>query len=46
MFQFPPFATTYLCIQYGLISHNAYRVAPFGNPRIKTYVQFPVAYRR
>lgn len=41
MFQFAGFARTTLWIQVAV-----YRVAPFGNPRIKACFRLPEAYRR
>ena len=45
MFQFPGFASQSLCIQLRDDWSSTSRVAPFGNPRIKAYLQLPVAYR-
>ena len=45
MFQFPGFASQGLCIQPRDDISSRCRVAPFGNPRIKAYLQLPVAYR-
>ena len=35
----------HLCIQYMMTGHDSSRIAPFGNLRIVTCLQFPVAYR-
>ena len=45
MFQFPGLAAQGLCIQPRDDISSRCRVAPFGNPRIKAYLQLPVAYR-
>ena len=41
MFQFPGFATTYLCIQYELTRIAPGRVSPFGHPWIKACLAAP-----
>ena len=46
MFQFPGLPPKTLCIQVSVTEHNFSGVAPFGNPRIKAYLQLPVVYRR
>ena len=45
MFHFPASRPPALCVQAGVIPHEGYRVAPFGNPRIKACLPLPVAYR-
>ena len=45
MFQFPACSSIHLCIQCNVISYQRYWVAPFGNLRIKAYLQLPGAYR-
>ncbi len=45
MFQFPAFASTVLCIHTEVTTIGRW-VPPFGNLRIKAYVQLPEAYRR
>src|SRR5690625_7748842 len=46
MFQFPGSASFTLCIEVSVLFHYEQRVSPFGNPRIKVYLQLPEAYRR
>src|SRR6185436_15714625 len=41
MFHFPPFASPYLSIQYGMTPNYPCRVAPFGNPRINACLTAP-----
>jgi hypothetical protein len=45
MFQFSPLASSRLCIQRGMTTHDGRRVSPFGHLRIKAYVRLPEAYR-
>ena len=45
MFHFPESHFYTLCIQMQMISHNGYRVAPFGYLRIKVCVPLPEAFR-
>ncbi len=45
MFQFPAFASTHLCIQYGMTGYEPCRVSPFGDLRIKGCLRLPEAYR-
>ena len=45
MVHFTPFASPRLCVQRGMAGHYPGRVAPFGNPRIKTRLRLPGAYR-
>ena len=45
MFQFPRYASTNLCIQLDVLFHYKQWVPPFGNLRIKAYLQLPEAYR-
>ena len=45
MFQFTGFPPHNLCIQLWVIRFKPYRVSPFGILRIKTFQQFPAAYR-
>ena len=45
MFHFPGYCLPYLCIQYGISSHDGGWVAPFGDPRIRARVPLPEAYR-
>ena len=45
MFQFSGLAFQGLCIQPRNDWSSTSRVFPFGNPRIKAYLQLPVAYR-
>ena len=45
MVQFTSFASTRLCVHLVMTQHDLRRVAPFGNPRIKAYLQLPEAYR-
>ena len=42
----PRVALPYLCIQYGILTHDGKGVAPFGHLRIDARVQLPVAFRR
>ncbi len=35
-----------LCIQLAMIGCYAYRVSPFGNPRVNAFFQLTEAYRR
>ena len=35
----------HLCIQYRIPRHDSRWVAPFGHPRINTYLQLPAAFR-
>ena len=46
MFQFPGLSSLYLSIQYRIIPHCRYWVAPFGDPRIVVCVRLPEAFRR
>lgn len=46
MFQFPDLPLCILCIQMPVTRHYSSGVAPFGNPRLKAYLQLPVVYRR
>ena len=46
MFQFSACLSVHLCIQYTVTSGKGCRVSPFGNLRIKAYLQLPEAYRR
>ena len=43
MFQFPPFASMDLCIQSRILQVYPQWVAPFGNPRVKAYLQLSEA---
>ena len=45
MFHFPWCSSEALCIQTPVIPHDRYRVAPFGNLRIKACLPLPEAYR-
>ena len=45
MFQFPGCALHTLCIQVKILLHYEQWVPPFGNLRIKAYLQLPEAYR-
>jgi hypothetical protein len=45
MFQFSPLASSRLCIQRGMTTHDGRRVSPFGHLRINAYVRLPEAYR-
>ena len=45
MFHFPGCPPTSLCIQLVVTGHYPSRVPPFGNLRIKAYLQLPEAYR-
>ena len=45
MFQFPGSAFSTLCIQVKILLHYEQWVSPFGNLRIKAYLQLPEAYR-
>ena len=45
MFQFPGSTSCTLCIQMHVLFHYEQWVPPFGNPRIKVYLQLPEAYR-
>lgn len=45
MFQFPGSAFHTLCIQIRILLHYEQWVSPFGNLRIKAYLQLPEAYR-
>ena len=45
MFQFPGSAFLTLCIQVRILPHYGQWVSPFGNLRIKAYLQLPEAYR-
>ena len=45
MFQFSSFAPARLYIHRVVIPYDRDRVAPFGNPRIKSCLHFPEAYR-
>ena len=45
MFQFPGYASCTLWIQVQVLPHYGQWVPPFGNPRIKAYLQLPEAYR-
>ena len=45
MFQFPRLPPPCLCVQHGVTGHDARRVRPFGDPRVKGYVLLTVAYR-
>ena len=45
MFQFPGSAFHSLCIQEWIPPHYGWWVSPFGNLRIKAYLQLPGAYR-
>ena len=45
MVQFAPLASPGLCVHPGMIQHDLYQVAPFGNPRIKGCLHLPEAYR-
>jgi hypothetical protein len=46
MFQFSRLPSRFLCIQNRIARHYSDRISPFGNPRIKTSVQLPWAFRR
>ncbi len=46
MFQFPESVFLTLCIQIRIPYHYVVVVSPFGNLRIKAYLQLPEAYRR
>ena len=41
MVQFPPFASSLLCIQRGMTGHDSRRVSPFGHPRIEARSSSP-----
>ncbi len=45
MFHFPEYRPGGLCIHPPVTGHYSSRVAPFGNLRVKTLLQFTVAYR-
>ena len=45
MFQFPGYALITLWIQVMILLHYEQGVPPFGNLRIKAYLQLPEAYR-
>ena len=45
MFQFPGFASKDLCVQSKDDISSRCRVAPFGDLRIRAYLQLPAAYR-
>ena len=45
MFQFRRFPSYTYLIQYMMLDRYIKRIAPFGNLRIKTCLQFPAAYR-
>ena len=45
MFQFPGYAPCTLWIQVQVLPHYGQWVSPFGNLRIKAYLQLPEAYR-
>lgn len=45
MFQFSGFASITLCIHVNVLLHYEQWVSPFGNLRIKAYLQLPGAYR-
>jgi hypothetical protein len=45
MVHFPGFALPALCIQTGVVRHDSYGVAPFGNHRINACLRLPDAYR-
>ena len=45
MFQFPSFASTWLCIHQGISRHYSGWVSPFGNPRVYAYKRLTEAYR-
>lgn len=46
MFQFGGYCFIILCIQMTMIGYYAYRVAPFGDLRVKAFFQLTEAYRR
>ena len=46
MFHFSQFAHLRLCIQRSVPGHNAGRVAPFGDRRVKGCFRLTDAYRR
>ena len=45
MFQFPRLPLSALCVQARVTEHDLSWVPPFGNLRVKAYVQLTVAYR-
>ena len=45
MVHFPALPLPALCIQTGVRRHNSPWVSPFGNPRVKAYLQLTGAYR-
>jgi hypothetical protein len=45
MFQFTWCRFAYLCIQYAIIRYDPDGVVPFGNLRVKAYLQLTGAYR-
>ena len=45
MFHFPEYRFHDLCIQSWITKHYFSWVSPFGNLRVKTLLQFTVAYR-
>ena len=45
MFQFPWYRFLHLCIQYRIIRYDPDWVFPFGDLRVKAYLQLTEAYR-
>ena len=46
MFQFPGLSPADYVLAGQVVRHNAHRVSPFGDPRVKAYFQLAEDYRR